>query len=48
MNKIAILTGHAPDSKGDYSKWLPSEFDALKFQDPKKYAHVLNEIISTL
>jgi N-acetylmuramoyl-L-alanine amidase len=27
MNKIAILTGHAPDSKGDYSKWLPSEFD---------------------
>jgi N-acetylmuramoyl-L-alanine amidase len=27
MNKIAILTGHAPDSKGAYSKWLPSEFD---------------------
>jgi N-acetylmuramoyl-L-alanine amidase len=25
-----------------------NEFDALKFQDPKKYASVLNEIISTL
>lgn len=30
MNKIAIIVGHAPESKGACSKWLSPEFDYNK------------------